>query len=316
MTTKELVKKAIRFENPSRIPILYKDRSLQTIPEGDVMIYDIAIIRGNESEWGYKWQHMDDGTMGQPEDPIIKDWDDVKRYAFPELNLDERIKGLEEFKKQAGERYTVTSLGISGFNTYMFIRGFENSMIDLYSESAEGMELLDKIFNFEKELMTFTAELGFDGFHFYDDWGTQDNLLAAPALWRKLLKGRYKDQIDHAHKLGLDTWFHSCGNITAIVGDFHDIGVDVINISQPNVVDIDEVGKNLKGKQCFMVPISYQTVSISGTPEEIRQEAKRLFTKLGTEEGGFVGYVEDYHCLGMSDENLEACVGAFAELIQ
>ena len=54
------------------------------------------------------------------------------------------------------------------------------------------------------------------------------------------------------------------------MGDFHEIGVDVMNISQPNVVEIPRLGQVLKGRQCFMLPISYQTVSISGTPEEIR----------------------------------------------
>ena len=48
--------------------------------------------------------------------------------------------------------------------------------------------------------------------------------------------------------------------------DFHEIGADVINISQPNVVDVAAVGRRLRGRQCFMMPISYQTVSISGTP--------------------------------------------------
>ena len=38
--------------------------------------------------------------------------------------------------------------------------------------------------------------------------------------------------------------------------DFHQIGVDVLNISQPNVNNIDEVGRRLRGRQCFILPIS------------------------------------------------------------
>ena len=314
MTAKELVNKAIRFARPDRIPILFKDRDLQTTTDGDIMLFDLSIIQDNVSEWGYRWHRMDDGTMGQPEEPIIRTWDDLTTYSFPELNLSVRTKGVDQFKEEAQDRYILVSLGISGFNTYMFIRGFQNTMIDLVTECPEGMGLLDKILDFENQLITLTAQLGFDGFHFYDDWGTQDSLIVSPELWRKLLKPRYKAQIDHAHRLGLDAWFHSCGNITSIVDDFHEIGVDVINISQPNVVDIPEVGKSLRGKQCFMAPISYQTVSISGTPDEIRQEARRLYVNLGTEDGGFIGYVEDYHSLGMSEQNLSACVAAFGEL--
>ena len=96
--------------------------------------------------------------------------------------------------------------------------------------------------------------------------------------------------------------------------DFHEIGVDVLNISQPNVVDMAAVGRRLRGRQCFMLPISYQTVSISGTPEEIHAEARRLYELTGTPAGGFIGYVEEYGVMGMSAANYRACGEAFRGL--
>ena len=80
----------------------------------------------------------------------------------------------------------------------------------------------------------------------------------------------------------LHVWYHCCGNLTEIAEDFHEIGVDVLNISQPNVVDLDAVSQQLRGRQCFMMPISYQTVSIQGTPDEILAEAERMYRLLGT----------------------------------
>jgi hypothetical protein len=80
------------------------------------------------------------------------------------------------------------------------------------------------------------------------------------------------------------------------------------------VVDIEAVGTRLRGVQCFMVPVSYQTVSISGTPEAIEREARRAFQLLGTPEGGFVGYVEEYSVMGMPEENYHACVRVFENL--
>ena len=81
-------------------------------------------------------------------------------------------------------------------------------------------------------------------------------------MWRRLFKPRYARQFALAHELGLHTWYHCCGEFVAIMEDFHEIGVDVLNISQPNVNDVAEVGRRLRGRQCFMMPISYQTVSI------------------------------------------------------
>ena len=72
-----------------------------------------------------------------------------------------------------------------------------------------------------------------------------------------------------------------------------------------------EVGRRLRGRQCFLVPISYQTVSIQGTPDEIHAEAQRLYDLLAVAKGGFIGYVEEYGVMGMSTENYLACGEAF-----
>jgi uroporphyrinogen decarboxylase len=138
--------------------------------------------------------------------------------------------------------------------------------------------------------------------------------MISPKLWRQLFKPRYARQFALAHELGLDTWFHCCGKFDLILEDFHEIGADVINISQPNVVDVETAGGRLRGRQCFMIPISYQTVSIAGTPAEIHAEARRLYNLLGTPAGGFVGYIEEYSVMGMSPENYQACGRAFCEL--
>jgi len=174
--------------------------------------------------------------------------------------------------------------------------------------------LMDRIIDFECELMRMAARHGFDGIHFADDWGTQTGMMVSPGTWRRLFKLRYQQQFSLAHQLGLHVWFHCCGEFVAIMEDFREIGVDVLNISQPNVIDMAEVGRRLRGRQCFMVPISYQTVSIDGTPDDIYAEARRLHDLLGVSTGGFIGYVEEYSVMGMSAENYRACGEAFRRL--
>jgi hypothetical protein len=141
-------------------------------------------------------------------------------------------------------------------------------------------------------------------------------MMISPPLWRELFKPRYARQFALAHELGLHTWYHCCGEFLPIMEDFREIGVDVLNIAQPNVNDIVAVGQKLRGRQCFMTPISYQTVSITGTVEEIYAEAERLHRLLGTTEGGFIGYVEEYSVMGMSEQNYQACAKAFCRLGQ
>ena len=40
-------------------------------------------------------------------------------------------------------------------------------------------------------------------------------------------------------------------------------------------------------------------------------EGRRLHDLFATDMGGFIGYVEEYGCMGMSQENYQACIRAF-----
>jgi uroporphyrinogen decarboxylase len=313
-TRKTIVEQAINFQHPPRIPLWFVNCD-QT--EGDVMVYHLGLEKpgGNgDHEWGYHLEKLDDGTMGHPTAPHLPDWPTAENFTAPPLREDDRMARLPEFLAQAEDRYLLGSLDLSGFTVYTLLRGFENSMMDFLLEPERFARLMDMIIDFENEQMRLIARRGFHGIHFADDWGTQSGLMISPGLWRRLFKPRYQRQFALAHQLGLHVWFHCCGNFAEIADDFHEIGVDVLNISQPNVVDLPPIGRRLRGRQCFLLPISYQTVSISGTVEEIYAEARRLYDLLGTPAGGMIGYVEEYGCMGMSRENYLACAEAFRRL--
>jgi hypothetical protein len=313
---KQLVRQAIRFESPARVPLWFVNADQA---EGDCMVYHLSLNREegpttSVNEWGYRLESVGDGTMGHPTEAHLADLDAAETFTAPPLKEQPRMAGAAAFFDECGDRYRLASLDLSGFTVYMLLRGFTNSMEDFVLDPDRFGTLMDQIIDWECELMTIAARHGFHGIHFADDWGTQSGLMIAPELWRKLFKPRYRRQFAHAHDAGLDVWFHCCGDFAEIAGDFHEIGVDVLNVSQPNVVDCEAVGRELRGKQCFLMPISYQTVSIQGTPEEIDGEARRLYDLLGTESGGFIGYVEEYSSMGMSETNYRACAEAFRRL--
>jgi uroporphyrinogen decarboxylase len=313
---KDLVRQAIRFESPARVPLWFVNAD-QT--EGDCIVYHLSLNRddgegASVNEWGYRLEKLGDGTMGHPREPYLPDLDAAEEFAAPPLNEEARMAGAEAFFDECEDRYRLASLDLSGFTVYTLLRGFENSMEDFVLEPERFGKLMDLVIDWECDVLALAARRGFDGIHFADDWGTQSGLMISPGLWRDLFKPRYRRQFARAHEEGLDVWFHCCGNFAAIADDFHEIGVDVLNVAQPNVVDVEAVGRRLRGKQCFLMPISYQTVSIQGTPDEIYAEARRLYDLLAADSGGFIGYVEEYSCMGMSERNYRACADAFRRL--
>ncbi len=320
-TRREVVERAIRFQRPERTPIVFWNRDQA---EGDVLLYHLALGAPGEgdpnawnwstNEWGYRLESLGDGTMGHPVRPFYPEPPAPGDIRAPGLREEERMSALPAFLDQCGDRYRLASFDLSGFTVYTLLRGFENAMQDFLLAPREFAALMDAILDFECDLMRLAARHGFHGIHFADDWGTQSGLMISPPLWRRLFKPRYARQFALAHELGLDTWYHCCGNFDSILDDFHEIGADVINISQPNVMDIAAVGRRMRGLQCFLMPISYQTVSITGAPADIRAEARRLYGLLATPAGGFIGYVEEYGVMGMSAENYRACGDAFRDL--
>jgi len=320
-TPKGIVERAIHFQSPERVPVVFWNRDQQ---EGDVLLYHLALgAPGDgtpnawnwcENEWGYRLESLGDGTMGHPTAPFYPELPRPEEIRVPALRETERMSAIPAYQAACGDRYRLASLDLSGFTVYTLLRGFENAMQDFVLDPDGFAALMDRIIGFEEDLMRLAARHGFHGIHFADDWGTQSGLIISPAMWRRLFKPRYARLFALAHQLGLHVWYHCCGRFEPIMEDFHEIGADVLNISQPNVVDVAAVGRQLRGRQCFLMPISYQTVSISGTPAEIHAEARRLYDLLGTPQGGFIGYVEEYSVMGMPPENYRACGEAFRRL--
>jgi hypothetical protein len=318
MTGRERVERAIEFRRPDRVPVVFWNRDQAS---GEVLLYHLSLGAPGDgtvnawdwsvNEWGYRLEKLDDGTMGHPTASVYGSLPQEDAFRVPALREDERMSAVPAFREACGDRYRLASLDLSGFTVYTLLRGFAGAMED-FALAADGFtRLMEKIIDFECDLMRMAARHGFHGIHFADDWGTQSGMMVSPRMWRALFKPLYARQFALAHELGLHVWYHCCGEFLAIMEDLHEIGVDVLNISQPNVNDIPEVGRRLRGQQCFMMPISYQTVSIQGTVEDIHREAERLFRLLATPDGGFIGYVEEYSVMGMSTENYRACGDAF-----
>ena len=244
MTSKQRIKKAIKFEKPDVLPMLYFNKDFN---RSDIIIDDIGrnYIGENKdvSQWGFDWERLD-ATMGQPEDIVIKNWAELDIYIPPDGFDKTRFNNLENLIKLYGEnKYYMASFELSGFTIMSFLRGFDNLMIDFALNRDLVEKLADIVFAYEENVINTMAQYNYDSIAFYDDWGTQSNLLISPQLWREIFKPRYAKQFELAHKVGLDVYFHSCGYIFEIIKDFIEIGVDMLNISQPNLYDIQKLGK-------------------------------------------------------------------------
>jgi uroporphyrinogen decarboxylase len=314
MNSRELVKKAVQFERPERIPVSYP----YDLHSSDIINIEVEHhYQGPEktlSEWGFEWARLEnDLTMGQPKEPVLKTWDDLKRYRAPDPRLPGRFDAVQSIRTKYGEdKYYKANFVLSGFTLMCFLRGFSEILEDLYLERENLEKLADVVFGFEEELIKQLKPQGFDVVGLADDWGNQKNLFISPKLWREIFKPRYRRQCELAHQCGLDVYFHCCGYIFDIIPDFIEIGVDILNPGQPNLNNIRRMGEHFSGKICFACPVSYQTTGISGDKEDIEREVKDLAECLGNHHGGLIGLIPlDLVNLGAKPENIDYMREAF-----
>jgi uroporphyrinogen-III decarboxylase len=311
---RDQVFKALTFQNPSYVPIYYfnQDQDQSDLVAFEVQRHFIGTHK-DKSEWGFSWNRMDE-TMGQPLTNLIDEPAQLVDLTAPNPADPKRFTGIESFNQLYTDRFRMASLALSGFTTMSFLRGFSNLMIDLAEDPKFVESLADKVFGFEEQLIKQLPAYHFDAVAFFDDWGTQKGMIISPVTWRRFFKPRYIHQFALAHQLGLKVYFHCCGYYPQIIPDLIEIGVDMMNISQPNLYNIPELGQKYGGKVCFVCPVSYQTTSISGTREDIFQSVQELVDNFGRFNGGLIGYVEEYHSMGMSAANYQSCVDAFKTL--
>jgi uroporphyrinogen-III decarboxylase len=315
MNSKERVRRAIEFTGPDRVPLLYfnKDKDLSDIvllPFGRAATFHDP--NPDVTEWGYAWEKID-GTMGQPKEHPIKSWEDFDRFVPPDPDAPGRFDHLPTLIGREKDRYLIGDLVITGFTVATFLRGFENTMEDMLLEPENFERLLDMVFEYESRIADQFVAHGVDAIYFGDDFGSQQSLMMSPELWRKYIKPRYQRQFERVHAAGKHVYFHCCGQISEILPDLVEIGCDVLNLNQPDIFGMEALSK-YKGRVCFNCPVDHQTVAIHGTRDEIRAYVKCLHESLGSPEGGYIGYIEEYSSVGMSASNYEAIKEAFEDL--
>ncbi len=313
MSPKEIMLRAIEHRDPPRLPLHFCNRDLELSDScctGPAGVPGFVADKPGRTEWGYIWQSLD-GTMGQPIDHPITDEESLARYTPPDPTPPERYAHFPAFIVEHADHFLRVGPGITGFNQATFLRGFEPFLMDLYSDRALAERVLELVFNYENSLIERFCQYEFDAVGFGDDWGTQQSLLISPELWREVFKPRYAEQFARVHQAGKKVWFHCCGNIASVIGDFIDIGVDVLELLQPDIFGIDWLGREFGGKVCFCCSVDHQRRALTGTRDEIFAYVDQLVNTLGKFHGGFIGYIEDYHCLGMSEETYQHICQAF-----
>ena len=210
---------------------------------------------------------------------------EVEAIPWPEakyLDFTDAIANIRRHQHHA----VFTGMWSSFFHELHAYFGMEEYFIKMYTHPEVVEAATEKIVNFYLEgNERFFQQLGdaADIFMFGNDFGSQLDMLCGPTEFNKFVLPSFKKFIDQAHKFGKKAMLHSCGAIGRVIPTLIDAGMDGLHPLQAKAVGMDAatLAREYKGKIVFMGGIDTQHLLIHATPQEIKDEVRRVKDLLG-----------------------------------
>jgi uroporphyrinogen decarboxylase len=321
MNHRERIHAVLRGEQPDRVPrmVNFYPWSFPQFPDreaGELFDCDIRFVRINppyqQTDFlNYLRSLPRDTYVGTPD--ILRtyhDWGyhpEIERDAplgdtytiaqlaaapLPDFMRDHNPDQLEQAVARLHRQgYAVMAapphLGGELFETAWRLRGFEQFMVDLIDNPPLVDYLLEQLTAMHVTLSLALTRAGIDILALDDDVAEPTRMLMSPAMWRRYFKPRVRTIIAACRTVNPDLFifWHSDGHIEPIIPDLIEIGVNVLNPVQPDVMNPSRL-KHLYGDRlAFWGTVGTPQRWSWGTPDEIRQEVCERITTVGVGGG-------------------------------
>jgi hypothetical protein len=300
-TSRDIVRRAIEFESPPRVPYSFISPLESDFFEAVVLSALQGDFRGRppgaelgqvyQDPWGIGWEvtgrHWDHAI----EHPLA-DLGRLAAHPFPDVAAPERFEWFAPYleRAHAAGKYVVGGDPIGMYELMRGLMGFEDLMLAPYTQPAGLEELLDRLTDLTIEVIDHLARLGgVDGFMTWQDFGLQTTLQMKVETFREFYKPRFARIVQAAHARGMHYIWHNCGQILDLLPEMIDIGVDVVQLDQPRLMGYRHLSESFGGKICFWNTVDIQWATRPGVTEsELRAEVKEMVRAFDRFEGGLI----------------------------
>ena len=219
----------------------------------------------------------------------------IAHYAWPDPSDPGITRGLREQACRLRETgYAVIyNARFNLVHTTQYLRGFEDWYYDLGQNHGLFTCLMDAVLDVLVALNhRALAEVGdlIDIVAFGDDVGLQDRPVCSVPMYRQFIRPWQERIVEtiRAHTQA-KILYHTCGSVYRYIEDFIAIGIDALNPVQIRAKNMDpeRLKREFGGRIAFWGGIDTQHVLPHGTPDQVREEVRRMFSILGP-GGGYV----------------------------
>jgi uroporphyrinogen decarboxylase len=258
MEAREIVRRAIEFDTPPRLPFWqHWNHKMPGFPDDICNIWEMDRARAGwffdnaaPDDWGCVWGATEVKNMGQVTANPLASWSALERFRPPDPLDPFCYERLGPLVDAAGDRYVAVTAHNLLFSRLHKLRGFAATMEDFYLEPERVERVLDMIVDFKvRQCEELHRRFGdrIHGLFVADDWGTQSGPFVSRKTFDDFFAPRYRAIFDAIHDCGWHVILHSCGRINSFVSAFIELGVDVLNMQQSRSYGSERVSGTFSG---------------------------------------------------------------------
>ncbi len=206
----------------------------------------------------------------------LRDADEAAVAAWPLPTADDYDYSTIPAQCAAYRDYGLNGAGGFGdiINGNGFLRGMEQTLIDLITDNPAGLLLADRRMKLMVEVTARILEKAGGAVDFIflgEDLGTQIGPIISPAIFRKHIRPRFKPFCDLAKAHNVRIMMHTCGSSSWAYEDFIEMGIHAVDTLQPEARDMAPayLKKRFGGRLAFHGCISTAGPLAFGTVDEV-----------------------------------------------
>ncbi|NQT92638.1 MAG: uroporphyrinogen-III decarboxylase-like protein [Lentisphaerae bacterium] len=256
--------------------------------------------------YGVVWDRTVDRDIGTPCEWPLKEPADLDRVEWPDAGNEAWYTHIREAIAGGVDGLSRYCVDFSLFERAWTMRGMSDLLMDMVDRPGFVDEFLDRIVEYNLLQIRHALACGVEAVYFGDDYGMQTGLIMGLPHWRRFIKPRLARMFEAVREAGRYVMLHSCGCVTELFDDLVEIGLNVFNPFQPEVMDVFELKKRYHGRLAFHGGMSIQKTLPFGTESEVREMTARLVE--AGREGGFIFATSHGVPRDVPPENLVAMV--------
>lgn len=323
MTSRERVLKALRHEEPDRVPIhdspwaatvsrWHREGLPETIPPAEYFGYEfrgfsadctprfpVKTLEKNDTyivettPYGGVRRNFraHDSTPEVIDYPVKtkEDWARIKERLKPDFTRVDWASSLRDFRRAKEEGYFTTYNAAIGYDQCQSYIASEQLLVLMVTDPEWVYDILHTHASLVIEMAKMMMENGFDfdGAFLYDDNGYRNGTLFSPATYREVVFPVHKMVYDFFHQRGIPCILHSCGRVTEFIPMYIEAGLDCLQPLEVKAgMDLIQLKREFGNDLAFMGGIDVRAMA-DPDPRRIEEEIRTKF-EAAMPGGGYI----------------------------